>query len=105
MTFSGLAGMGDLLATCMSEQSRNRFVGEQLGRGRTIEEIISDMNMVAEGVKTSRVVMELAEEYGVEMPIASEVFAVCHEGATAEDAYRGLIRRQHGGVEHHTLSY
>lgn len=104
-TFSGLAGMGDLLATCMSEQSRNRFVGEQLGRGHTIEEIISDMNMVAEGVKTSRVVMELAEEYGVEMPIASEVFAVCHEGATAEDAYRGLIRRQHGGVEHHTLSY
>jgi glycerol-3-phosphate dehydrogenase (NAD(P)+) len=105
VTFSGLAGMGDLLATCMSEQSRNRFVGEQLGRGRSIEDIIADMNMVAEGVKTSRVVMELAEQYGVEMPIASEVYAVCHEGATAEDAYRGLIRGQHGGVEHHTLSY
>ena len=105
VTFSGLAGMGDLLATCMSQQSRNRFVGEQLGRGRSIEEIIADMNMVAEGVKTSRVVMELAEEYGVEMPIASEVYAVCHEGATAEDAYRGLIRGQLGGVEHHTMSY
>jgi glycerol-3-phosphate dehydrogenase (NAD(P)+) len=104
-TFSGLAGMGDLLATCMSPHSRNRFVGEQLGRGRTIDEIIADMNMVAEGVKTSRVVMELAEEYGVEMPIAAEVFSVCHEGATAHDAYRGLIRRQNGGVEHHTLSY
>lgn len=104
-TFSGLAGMGDLIATCMSSQSRNRFVGEQLGTGRTIDEIIADMNMVAEGVKTSRVVMELADEFGVEMPIGSEVFAVCHQGATAEDAYRGLIRRQVGGVEHHTLAY
>ena len=99
-TFSGLAGMGDLLATCSSPQSRNRFVGEQLGRGRTIEQTIAEMNMVAEGVKTSKVVMELAEEYGVEMPIASEVFAVCHEGSTAEDAYRGLIRRQDGGAEY-----
>ena len=101
-TFSGLAGMGDLLATCSSPQSRNRHVGEQLGRGRTIEQIIADMNMVAEGVKTSRVVMELAEEYGVEMPIASEVFSVCHEGSTAEEAYRGLIRRQDGGAEYPT---
>lgn len=104
-TFSGLAGMGDLIATCMSPQSRNRFVGEQLGRGRTIDEIIAEMNMVAEGVKTSRVVMELADEYGVELAICSEVFGVCHEGATAQDAYRGLIRRQVGGVEHHTLAY
>ena len=104
-TFSGLAGMGDLIATCMSRQSRNRFVGEQLGKGRTIDDVIAEMNMVAEGVKTSRVVMELADEFGVEMPIGSEVFAVCHEGATAQDAYRGLIRRQVGGVEHHTLAY
>ncbi len=99
-TFSGLAGMGDLLATCSSPQSRNRHVGEQLGRGHTIEQIIAEMNMVAEGVKTSKVVMALAEEYGVEMPIASEVFSVCHEGSTAEDAYRGLIRRQDGGAEY-----
>ena len=104
-TFSGLAGMGDLIATCMSPQSRNRFVGEQLGKGRTIDEIIQEMKMVAEGVKTSKVVMELAEEFGVDMPIASQVFAVCHEGSTAEDAYRGLIRGQVGGVEHPTLSY
>jgi glycerol-3-phosphate dehydrogenase (NAD(P)+) len=104
-TFSGLAGMGDLLATCMSPHSRNRHVGEQLGRGRTIDEVIAEMNMVAEGVKTSRVVMELAEEYGVEMPIASEVYAVCHEGSTAADAYRGLIRRQDGGIEHPALKY
>lgn len=104
-TFSGLAGMGDLIATCMSEQSRNRFVGEQLGRGRTIDEVISEMNMVAEGVKTSKVVMALAHEHGVDMPIASEVHEVCQGESTAVDAYRGLIRRQDGGVEHPTLQY
>lgn len=92
-TFSGLAGMGDLIATCISTQSRNRYVGEQLGKGRKIDEIIDEMNMVAEGVKTSRVVMELAEQYGVEMPIAGEVFAVVHEGRPASDAYRGLLGR------------
>ncbi len=91
-TFSGLAGMGDLIATCMSPQSRNRHVGEQLGQGRTIDEVIESMSMVAEGVKTSRVVKELAETYDLEMPIAQEVFAVCHEGSTANDAYRGLLR-------------
>ena len=82
VTFAGLAGMGDLIATCISPQSRNRYVGEQLGRGRTIDEIIDEMNMVAEGVKTSKVVMELAHEYGVAMPIAREVHRVVHEGGT-----------------------
>jgi glycerol-3-phosphate dehydrogenase (NAD(P)+) len=94
-TFAGLAGMGDLVATCISTQSRNRHVGEQLGQGRTIDEIIADMNMVAEGVKTSKVVMELAAELGVELPISEQVHAVCHEGATALDAYAGLLRRDH----------
>jgi glycerol-3-phosphate dehydrogenase (NAD(P)+) len=98
-TFSGLAGMGDLIATCVSPQSRNRHVGEQLGKGRKIAEIIEEMTMVAEGVKTARVVMELAERYGVEMPIASEVYGVVHEGRTASQAYRGLIRRT-AGSEH-----
>ena len=60
MTFAGLAGMGDLIATCVSPQSRNRYVGEQLGRGRKIDEIIAEMNQVAEGVKSCRVVLELA---------------------------------------------
>lgn len=104
-TFSGLAGMGDLMATCMSSQSRNRFVGEQLGRGLTIDEVIAEMNMVAEGVKTSKVVMELAQEHGIDMPIASEVFEVCQGDLTAVEAYRGLVRRQDGGVEHKSLSY
>jgi len=93
MTFSGLAGMGDLVATCISPQSRNRHVGEQLGRGRTIDEIIDEMHMVAEGVKTARVVMELADEYGIDMPIAEQVYAVCHEGRSAAAAYEGLLPR------------
>jgi glycerol-3-phosphate dehydrogenase (NAD(P)+) len=90
-TFSGLAGMGDLVATCVSPQSRNRYVGEQLGRGRTIAEIQSEMRMVAEGVKTARVVKELADELGLDMPIADQVYRVCHEGRTAAEAYRGLL--------------
>ena len=100
MTFAGLAGMGDLVATCISPQSRNRHVGEQLGRGSTIEEVIAAMNMVAEGVKTSRVVMELAGELGVDMPIASEVKAVCHDGRSAVEAYEGLLRRETGHELH-----
>lgn len=96
MTFFGLAGMGDLIATCISKQSRNRYVGEQLGLGRKIDEIMDEMNMVAEGVKTSRVVKELADQYDVDMPIAGEVYAVVHEGRTALEAYRGLLRRASG---------
>lgn len=103
LTFAGLAGMGDLIATCISSQSRNRHVGEQLGKGRTIDEIISEMNMVAEGVKTAKVVMALAEEFGVDMPIASEVYGVCHEGKTAAEAYSGLLRTE-TGPEHHTYA-
>jgi glycerol-3-phosphate dehydrogenase (NAD(P)+) len=91
--------MGDLIATCASRQSRNRHVGEQLGKGRKISEIIEEMTMVAEGVKTCRVVMELAERHGVDMPIAREVYGVVYEGRTAPQAYRGLIRRR-PGAEH-----
>jgi glycerol-3-phosphate dehydrogenase (NAD(P)+) len=93
-TFSGLAGMGDLLATCISDQSRNRHVGEQLGRGQTLEQVIEEMHQVAEGVRTARTVVELSQEYGVEMPISAEVAKVCHDGEPAESAYRGLLRRQ-----------
>jgi glycerol-3-phosphate dehydrogenase (NAD(P)+) len=103
VTFAGLAGMGDLIATCISPQSRNRYVGEQLGLGRKIDEIIDEMNMVAEGVKTSRVVMELAHEYGVSMPIAREVHRVVHEGASAADAYRGLLARPDARAEMHGM--
>jgi glycerol-3-phosphate dehydrogenase (NAD(P)+) len=95
-TFSGLAGMGDLVATCISAQSRNRHVGEQLGRGRKIEDVIAEMHMVAEGVKTTRVVLELAEKVGVPMPVAREVYGVLYEGETAAQAYRGLVRNKPG---------
>jgi glycerol-3-phosphate dehydrogenase (NAD(P)+) len=95
-TFSGLTGMGDLVATCTSRHSRNRHVGEELGRGQTIDEIIASMNQVAEGVKTSRVVMELGEKHGVDLPISREVYGVLYESLTALDAYRGLTRREPG---------
>jgi glycerol-3-phosphate dehydrogenase (NAD(P)+) len=95
-TFAGLAGIGDLVATCTSTQSRNRFVGEQLGLGKTIEEISKEMNQVAEGVKTTAVAMELSERYAIDLPIAREVYGVLYEGRTAEEAYRGLTRRTPG---------
>ncbi|MBA2764771.1 MAG: NAD(P)H-dependent glycerol-3-phosphate dehydrogenase [Thermoleophilaceae bacterium] len=91
-TFAGLTGLGDLMATCMSKDSRNRRVGEELARDRTLEEVIADMNQVAEGVKTARAVIELAEEHGVTMPIACEVDAVVNEGRHPREAYRGLQR-------------
>jgi glycerol-3-phosphate dehydrogenase (NAD(P)+) len=94
LTFSGLAGMGDLVATCISRQSRNRFVGEELGKGRTIEEIVAAMNMVAEGVKTSKAVVELAARAGIEMPIAEQVVAVLYEGKRAADIIPALMQRQ-----------
>jgi glycerol-3-phosphate dehydrogenase (NAD(P)+) len=102
ITFAGLAGMGDLVATCISQQSRNRYVGEQLGRGLTIEQIEAEMHMVAEGVKTSKVAVALGERHGVEMPIANEVFRVIHQGLPAAEAYRGLLRRA-ARAEHHGM--
>jgi glycerol-3-phosphate dehydrogenase (NAD(P)+) len=95
-TFAGLAGMGDLLATCTSPLSRNRHVGVQLGKGRSLEEIIAEMSMVAEGVKTCRVVMDLAQQHHVEMPITQEVYKVLYEGGNAMDAFRGLLRSKSG---------
>jgi glycerol-3-phosphate dehydrogenase (NAD(P)+) len=94
LTFSGLAGMGDLIATCSSKQSRNNTVGLELGRGRTIEQITAEMNMVAEGVKSSPSVVELAHRFGVEMPISEQVVAVCHQGIDAKDAMLALMTRQ-----------
>ncbi len=93
LTFSGLAGLGDLVATCHSPHSRNRSVGEQLGRGHPLSEIIADMNMVAEGVRSSRAIAELAAEHGVEMPIIEHVVKVCHEGLDARQMSRSLMGR------------
>lgn len=96
LTFSGLAGMGDLVATCTSRHSRNRYVGEQLGRGRTLEEITAEMRMVAEGIKTCRAVVSLARSLGVETPIADEVGAVVNESKPAADAIVDLLKRPSG---------
>ena len=93
MTFSGLAGIGDLIATCSSRQSRNNTVGLQLGQGRTIEDVLASTNMVAEGVKSSPSVLDLAHRYGVEMPITEQVVGVCHHGRTAADALGALMQR------------
>jgi glycerol-3-phosphate dehydrogenase (NAD(P)+) len=92
-TFAGLAGMGDLIATCSSKQSRNNTVGFELGRGRSIAEVLSSMNMVAEGVKSSPSVLDLARRHGVEMPITEQVVAVCHQGKSAAEALTALMQR------------
>ncbi len=94
MTFSGLAGMGDLVATCTSEKSRNRTVGVALGQGRKLEDIVTEMKMVAEGVKTTQAVLELAAAHGVEMPIAEQVGAVLYEGRTPAEIVPALMLRQ-----------
>lgn len=101
-TFAGLTGLGDLMATCSSPLSRNRTVGVELAKGRSIQAIIEGMSMVAEGVKTSRVVLELAQEHGVEVPIIEEVEAVINSGRTAEQAFRGLGRISAGSEIHGT---
>ena len=94
LTFAGLAGMGDLIATCASPQSRNRHVGYELGRGRALDEVVSEMNMVAEGVKTTAAVLELAERHDVEMPLASFVGRVLYEGARPADLVPELMLRK-----------
>jgi glycerol-3-phosphate dehydrogenase (NAD(P)+) len=94
MTFSGLAGMGDLVATCTSEKSRNRTVGVALGRGQSLDEIVQEMKMVAEGVKSTAAVLALAARTGVEMPIAEQVGAVLYEGRRPADIVPALMLRQ-----------
>lgn len=93
-TFSGLAGMGDVMATCASMHSRNTQVGVRLGRGENIDEIVASMNMIAEGVKSSASVIELAHHHSVEMPIAEQVAAVCAGKVSAAEALRALMSRQ-----------
>lgn len=93
LTFAGLAGMGDIIATCASMQSRNTQVGVRLGKGESIADIVASMNMVAEGVKSSSVVVELAHRLGVEMPIAEQVARVCDGSVSAADALRALMSR------------
>jgi len=98
-TFAGLAGMGDMIATCTSSQSRNRHVGVELGKGREMQEIIDEMLMVAEGAKSAPAVIALAEKYNVEMPIAQDVYRVVSGESSASRAFKGLLRVA-AGAEH-----
>ena len=93
-TFAGLAGMGDLIATCSSTHSRNHRVGVGLAQGKPLAEVISEMKMVAEGVKTTQGVLGLAQRVGVEMPIAQHVSKVLDEGMSPRDAVLSLMSRE-----------
>ncbi len=93
LTFSGLAGMGDLVATCISDKSRNRTVGVELGRGRSLEDVVNEMHMVAEGVKTTRAVLDLAALHSLEMPIAEQVGAVLYDGRRPDQIVPALMMR------------
>lgn len=92
-TFGGLSGIGDLVVTCVSRHSRNRFLGEQIGRGRSLSEVQSEMRMVAEGVRTTLSTMALARRHGVDMPITQAVYEILFLGKKPEDAVLELMTR------------
>ncbi len=93
-TFSGLSGLGDLFVTCSSRHSRNRFVGEQIGRGKTLADIQNEMKMVAEGVSTTNSAFALAQKHDVELPIVEQVYKILFENVKPADAIRELMTRQ-----------
>lgn len=92
-TFTGLAGMGDLITTCVSPFGRNRGVGVRLGKGESLNAILGSMDAVAEGVATAKSVFDVAEQEGIEMPITTEVYRVLYEGRSAAEATRSLMLR------------
>lgn len=93
-TFAGLAGIGDLVVTCTSEHSRNRYVGERIGRGESLKKIVTHMNQVAEGVKTTRSVYFWAKSLNVEMPITEAVYKVLFEGLDPKEGVYSLMTRE-----------
>lgn len=92
-TFSGLSGMGDLVLTCTGDLSRNRSVGIKIGEGKKIDEILSDMNMVAEGVKTAKAAYLLAEKLGINMPICESIYKILYEDMEPKEAVSSLMTR------------
>ena len=92
-TFAGLSGVGDLITTCLSRYSRNRYVGEEIGKGKTLTQVLADMIMVAEGVKTTKAAYLLSQQYEVEMPITNEVHAVLFEEKDPARAVNDLMMR------------
>jgi glycerol-3-phosphate dehydrogenase (NAD(P)+) len=94
LTFSGLSGVGDLVTTCISRHSRNRYVGEHIGRGETLEQVLANMTMVAEGVQTTRSGYELSQLHGVEMPITEQVYRVLFDNKSPSEAVGDLMGRE-----------
>lgn len=92
-TFAGLAGVGDLIVTCCSKHSRNRYVGERIGRGETLDQILADMVMVAEGVRTTRAAVELSKAHGIELPIIESMYHILFDGKDPEQAISELMNR------------
>ena len=92
-TFAGLAGVGDLIATCMSPLSRNRTFGVNLGRGMTVDEVIAVTKQTAEGVKSCESILQLAQDHGIDVPIIEQVNAVVHEGRTPQQVVESLLSR------------
>jgi glycerol-3-phosphate dehydrogenase (NAD(P)+) len=92
-TFAGLSGMGDLIVTCMSKHSRNRYVGEQIGKGKKLKQVLKSMDMIAEGVETSRSASQLADQYEVETPITKEVYKILFEDKDPVKATTDLMTR------------
>ena len=93
-TFSGLSGVGDLIVTCTSKHSRNRYVGECLGKGEKMESILKNMVMVAEGVPTTKAVYEIAKENNIDMPIIKALYSVLYEDANPSNMIEQLMTRE-----------
>ena len=92
-TFYGLSGLGDLTTTCVSQYSRNRWLGEEIGKGKKLKDILKETDMVVEGVATAKSAYELARKYQVEMPIASEIYKVLYEDKEPKKAVHDLMTR------------
>ena len=93
-TFFGLSGLGDLVTTCFSVKSRNRFVGEELGKGKNIRQILGAMDMVAEGVETSKAVYKLSRKLKIPMPISTEVYNIIYRNKKPAHALQDLMKRE-----------
>jgi len=94
MTFSGVAGMGDLIATCISENSRNRYVGERIARGEKIDEIMGSMYMIAEGINTTRAVYNISKKMGIEVPITECIYEIIYKDLSPAESVNKLMKRK-----------
>jgi len=100
-TFNGLSGIGDLIATCLSKHSRNRYVGEEIAKGNKLSDILDKMDMVAEGVKTTRSVYDLSKKYDVEMPISNGIYHVLFKENDPKTIVSRLMTRD---LKHESLN-